>query len=129
MGKIVDNIQGVVATVIRQLGHECGVNTLGDAAAANLGITLTAYALRKLAADAARTEAKTIDGAEANTQLAQDLQLQTEQQLVDECGLTPKAANMLTSAVMMGASRFQSDLNTLRHEMLGDGPKSARFKT
>jgi hypothetical protein len=122
MGKIVESIQRVVASTIRAHKGEMSFENLDDRAAVQLGIILTLGALEVVAANSARRESKTPDGAEANRALAGDVQRRMEQQIVDLCGLEVHAAAMLISDVLRGANCCQPDLKTLRHEMLADEP-------
>ena len=124
MGKIVESIQGFTASVIQAHKGEMALDKVDDRAAVHLGIILISGALEVVAVYAARREAKTSDGAEANWALAGDVQRRIERQIVDACGLEPHTAARLTSDVLRAANRCQPDLKSLRHDLFGDGSKS-----
>ena len=64
-----------------------------------LAILLISGALESLAANAARREAKTIEGAEANHALESDVQRRVERQIIDLCGLEFHVAARLSDVV------------------------------
>ena len=125
MATIVESIQDTIASAVRFHSDEMGLDNLDHRAAVQLGIILTAGAFEVVAANAARGESKTPDGADANRELAGDVQRRMEQQLVDLCGFEAHAAARLTSDVLRGAIRSQPDVKTVRHELLRDGPDRA----
>jgi len=65
MSTIVERVRGVVATVIQAHTDEMGLDKLDDRAAVQLAILLLAGAMESLAASAARSAAKTTEGADA----------------------------------------------------------------
>lgn len=128
MGKIIDDIQGTIAAAIRMHHDDLGLSKLDDRAGTQLGIILTNGVLEVMAANAARRQARSVEGVEANRELVVDIQKGMVSKIAENCGLDESAANTLVGAVIMGTGRFQPDMQTLRHELLGDGPKSAKHK-
>lgn len=118
MAGIVEFVKCVIASAIRSHQSEMGLDNLDDRAAVELTVLLMSGSLKVLAADAARRQSKTSDGADANRLLVGDVQRRMEQEIVDLCGLEDFAAARLTSDVLRGALRYQPDLSSLRHELL-----------